>query len=293
MNYQELWQSLEPRYDASEAKAITRTVLEVKFGLTLTDIVCGKVNELSANNSETLRKIFSRLLQGEPVQYVLGEADFDGHIFQVAPGILIPRPETEDLVEAVSCWWDERAKQLAGEADTGNPRLLDIGTGSGCIAVSLSLRHPQAKVTAWDISDSALAMARKNAEKLSANVTVERQDALRPPADQGKWDAIVSNPPYITYQEQAEMEANVLEHEPHLALFVPDEDPLKFYLAIARYALSALREEGLLAFEINPLFAERLTETLRQMGFPQVTILPDRYGKQRIALALAPKRLFA
>ena len=279
MNYQELWQSLEPRYGTSEAKAITRTVLEVKFGLTLTDIVCGKVNELSANNSETLRKIFSRLLQGEPVQYV--------------PGILIPRPETEDLVEAVSRWWDEREKQLAGEAETGNPRLLDIGTGSGCIAVSLSLRHPQAKVTAWDISDSALATARKNAEKLGANVTVERQDALRPPADQGKWDAIVSNPPYITYQEQAEMEANVLEHEPHLALFVPDEDPLKFYLAIARYALSALREEGILAFEINPLFAERLTETLRQMGFPQVTILPDRYGKQRIALALAPKRLFA
>ena len=117
MNYQELWQSLEPRYDASEAKAITRTVLEVKFGLTLTDIVCGKVNELSANNSETLRKIFSRLLQGEPVQYVLGEADFDGHIFQVAPGILIPRPETEDLVEAVSRWWDGREKQLAGEAE--------------------------------------------------------------------------------------------------------------------------------------------------------------------------------
>ena len=157
MNYQELWQSLEPHYGTSEAKAITRTVLEVKFGLTLTDIVCGKVNELSANNSETLRKIFSRLLQGEPVQYVLGEANFDGHIFQVAPGILIPRPETEDLVEAVSRWWDEREKQLAGEAETGNPRLLDIGTGSGCIAVSLSLRHPQAKVTAWDISDSALA----------------------------------------------------------------------------------------------------------------------------------------
>lgn len=168
MNYQELWQSLEPHYGTSEAKAITRTVLEVKFGLTLTDIVCGKVNELSANNSETLRKIFSRLLQGEPVQYVLGEADFDGHIFQVAPGILIPRPETEDLVEAVSRWWDGREKQLAGEAETGNLRLLDIGTGSGCIAVSLSLRHPQAKVTAWDISDSALAMARKNAEKLGS-----------------------------------------------------------------------------------------------------------------------------
>lgn len=293
MNYQELWQSLEPRYGTSEAKAITRTVLEVRFGLTLTDIVCGKVNELSANNSETLRKIFSRLLQGEPVQYVLGEADFDGHVFQVAPGVLIPRPETEDLVEAVSRWWNEREKRLAGETETGGLRLLDIGTGSGCIAVSLSLRHPQAKVTAWDISDNALDMARRNAQKLGANVTVARQDALRPPTDQGKWDAIVSNPPYITYREQAEMEANVLEHEPHLALFVPDEEPLKFYIAIARYALSALREEGLLAFEINPLFAERLIETLRHMGFPRVTILPDRYGKRRITLALAPKRPIA
>lgn len=288
MDYQELWHSLEPRYGTTEAQAITRTVLEMEFGLTLTDIVCGKVNELSANSRVRLRKIFDRLLEGEPVQYVLGEAEFDGHSFRVGPGVLIPRPETEDLVEMVSRWWKEREEQMADRVNTGSQRLLDIGTGSGCIAVSLALRHPQAEITAWDISDAALTMVRHNAERLGATISLERQDALRPPCDHAKWDAIVSNPPYVTHREQAAMEANVLEHEPHLALFVPDEEPLRYYIPIARYASQALRKEGLLAFEGNPLYARQLRETLREMGFQHVRTLPDRYGKHRMTLAIAP-----
>ncbi len=283
MTYQELWKSLAPRYDDGEAKAIARTVLEVRFGMNLTDIICGKVNELSANNRQSLEKMFERLRKGEPVQYVLGEAFFCGHVFHVAPGVLIPRPETAELVAAVAQWVAER--RAGQQPNTPAPSLLDIGTGSGCIAVSLALKCPEVVVSAWDISQEALAIAEGNAGRLGASVSFGRQDALCPPRDKARWDAIVSNPPYITLREKAEMEPNVLNYEPHCALFVPDSDPLRFYQSIAEYAREALREGGLLAFEINPLFANEMEALLRDSAFRDVRIVEDQYGKRRFAFA--------
>lgn len=284
MSYQELWKSLTPRYEEGEAKAIARMVLEVRFGLSLTDIICGKVNELSVNNRQTLEKMFESLRKGMPVQYVLGESEFDGRVFHVAPGVLIPRPETADLVAEVAGWLNGRHESQG--QDTIPFSLLDIGTGSGCVAVSLSLRCPWIKASAWDISEKALEIAAGNADRLGAKVSFALQDALCPPPDKARWSAIVSNPPYVTLREKATMEAHVLDYEPHEALFVPDCDPLRFYQAIVDYARNALREGGFLAFEINPLFAKEIERLLRDAGFVRVRIAEDRYGKSRFTFAI-------
>ena len=326
--YQQLWQSLTPLYDAGEAQAIVRTVLDVKYGMTLTDIICGKVNEISADEERKLEEIIIRLQKGEPVQYVLGEADFAGRPFHVEPGVLIPRPETAEL-----CQWIE--KDMAGistvssgdssEDSSGNSpqatddarRILDICTGSGCIAITLGLNIPNSEVTGWDISEDALRIAQGNVEMMKArNVRIEYQDALalrkaaetdnekmkvnddkevvkpkgeaKTPSTQ-KWDLIVSNPPYICEKEKADMEKNVLEHEPSLALFVPDEDPLKFYRAIAEYASSALKSGGALYFEINPIYEKETREMLLKLDFKDIETKEDAFGKKRMMRAKSTK----
>lgn len=281
-NYTRLWQQLTPLYGRDEAVAIARLVMESLFGLTLTDIVCGRADSLSAEDQARLDAVSVRLATGEPVQYVLGEASFCGRMFHVAPGVLIPRPETETLCQTVI---DTMGQQTA-------PRVLDIGTGSGCIAVTLALGLNQPQVTAWDISDDALAIARDNARRLGAEVTFERRDALRLQAEtEPQWDVIVSNPPYVTLSERATMHDNVLRHEPATALFVPDNDPLRFYRAIAAYAVTALRPGGRLFFEINPRFAKEMAAMLTGMGYAGAGIVKDQFGKERI-IALPPlKRL--
>ena len=323
--YQQLWQSLTPLYDAGEAQAIVRTVLDVKYGMTLTDIICGKVNEISADEERKLEEIIIRLQKGEPVQYVLGEADFAGRPFHVEPGVLIPRPETAEL-----CQWIEEdmiEKSIVSSGDSsedssGNsPQatddaklILDICTGSGCIAITLGLNIPNSEVTGWDISEDALRIAQGNVEMLKArNVRIEYQDALALPkaaetdnekmkvtADKEvvkskgeaktpstqKWDMIVSNPPYICEKEKADMEKNVLEHEPSLALFVPDENPLKFYRAIAEYASSALKPEGALYFEINPIYEKETREMLLKLDFKDIETKEDAFGKKRMMRAI-------
>ena len=323
--YQQLWQSLTPLYDAGEAQAIVRTVLDVKYGMTLTDIICGKVNEISADEERKLEEIIIRLQKGEPVQYVLGEADFAGRTFHVEPGVLIPRPETAEL-----CQWIEKdmiEKSIVSSGDSsedssGNsPQatddaklILDICTGSGCIAITLGLNIPNSEVTGWDISEDALRIAQGNVEMLKArNVRIEYQDALALPkaaetdnekmkvtADKEvvkskgeaktpstqKWDMIVSNPPYICEKEKADMEKNVLEHEPSLALFVPDENPLKFYRAIAEYASSALKPEGALYFEINPIYEKETREMLLKLDFKDIETKEDAFGKKRMMRAI-------
>ena len=319
--YQQLWQSLTPLYDAGEAQAIVRTVLDVKYGMTLTDIICGKVNEISADEERKLEEIIIRLQKGEPVQYVLGEADFAGRTFHVEPGVLIPRPETVEL-----CQWIE--KDLAGistvssedfsedspQATDDAKLILDICTGSGCIAITLGLNIPNSEVTGWDISEDALRIAQGNVEMMKAgNVRIEHQDALalpkaaetdnekmkgnddkevvkpkgeaKTPSTQ-KWDLIVSNPPYICEKEKADMEKNVLEHEPSLALFVPDEDPLKFYRAIAEYASSALKSGGALYFEINPIYEKETREMLLKLDFKDIETKEDAFGKKRMMRAI-------
>ena len=292
--YQEFWQSLTPLYDAGEAQAIVRTVLDVEYGMTLTDIICGKVNELSSDEERNLEEIITRLQNGEPVQYVLGEADFAGRTFHVEPGVLIPRPETAELCQ----WIEEEVSSL----DADDPKqILDICTGSGCIAITLGLTLPNSEVTGWDISEDALRIAQGNVEMLKArNVRIEYQDALMLPkaAEAAEiseaaesslsksWNIIVSNPPYICEKEKADMEKNVLEHEPSIALFVPDEEPLKFYRAIAEYASSALKSEGALYFEINPIYEKETREMLQDLGFKDIKTKEDAYGKKRMMKAI-------
>ena len=277
--YQEFWQSLTPLYDAGEAQAIVRTVLDVEYGMTLTDIICGKVNELSSDEERNLEEIITRLQNGEPVQYVLGEADFAGRTFHVEPGVLIPRPETAELCQ----WIEEEVSSL--EADDPK-QILDICTGSGCIAITLGLTIPNSEVTGWDISEDALRIAQGNVEMLKAgNVRIEYQNALMLPKTAETADIIVSNPPYICEKEKADMEKNVLEHEPSIALFVPDEEPLKFYRAIAEYASSALKSEGALYFEINPIYEKETREMLEELGFKDIETKEDAFGKKRMMKA--------
>ena len=295
--YQQFWQSLTPLYDAGEAQAIVRTVLDVEYGMTLTDIICGKVNELSSDEERNLEEIITRLQNGEPVQYVLGEADFAGRTFHVEPGVLIPRPETAELCQ----WIEEEVSSL----DADDPKqILDICTGSGCIAITLGLTLPNSEVTGWDISEDALRIAQGNVEMLKArNVRIEYQDALMLPkaaeaAEAAEiseaaesslsksWNIIVSNPPYICEKEKVDMEKNVLEHEPSIALFVPDEEPLKFYRAIAEYASSALKSEGALYFEINPIYEKETREMLEELGFKDIKTKEDAYGKKRMMKAM-------
>lgn len=274
--YRELWQRLLPVYDEREAKAIVRMILEERFGLTLTDIVCGALDRLDDPNRNQLNQLMARLEAGEPVQYALGEAIFCGRRFHVEPGVLIPRPETQQLVALT----EDMVRPLV------RPAILDIGTGSGCIAISLALNCPTAAVSAWDISEKALRIAQGNAAALHAEVCFERQDALRPPVGTGrKWDAIVSNPPYVMEKERAEMAENVLEHEPEEALFVPDDDPLRFYRAIARYGRETLKDGGALLFEINPLLAEEMRRMLEAESYRRIEIVVDEFGKERFAKA--------
>ena len=303
--YQQLWQSLTPLYDAGEAQAIVRTVLDVEYGMTLTDIIGGKVNELSADEGRKLEEIIIRLQKGEPVQYVLGEADFAGRTFRVEPGVLIPRPETAELCQWIEKDMIEKPIVSSGDSSEDSPedssgnspqatddarRILDICTGSGCIAITLGLNIPNSEVTGWDISEDALRIAQGNVEMLKArNVRIEYQDALALPKAAEAADLIVSNPPYICEKEKADMEKNVLEHEPSLALFVPDEDPLKFYRAIAEYASSTLKPEGALYFEINPIYEKETREMLLKLDFKDIETKEDAFGKKRMMRAKSTK----
>ena len=283
--YRNLWQPLTALYDEGEAKAIVRWVLEVRFGLTWTDIICGKVEELSPDDQTRLETILRRLAAGEPVQYVVGLADFGPRLFHVAPGVLIPRPETYEL-----CQWivlkrkEERGERREDSQRTDTLRMLDIGTGSGCIACTLAAEMAEAEVTAWDISEEALAIARENARLLGVNVTFEKVDILRV-MERSPLDLIVSNPPYICEKERTEMERNVLEHEPETALFVPDDDPLLFYRTIAEYGRETLKRDGWLYFEINPLYVSDLRELLHVMGYHAIESKEDQYGKPRMIRA--------
>lgn len=295
MTYHDICQRLTPLYGPQEAKAMTRMLLEDLFSLSFADILCGATELLSDADTLRLQQSVARLLDAEPLQYVTGTAFFCGHPFHVAPGVLIPRPETEWIV-------DTAVNLVTSSA----PRILDIGTGSGCIATSISLaladRHCHTE--AWDISEDALRIAADNAERLGADVKFRRRDALRLeedfPAEENQggaealsdtnaaaesWDIIVSNPPYICNREAADMHANVLRHEPHLALFVPDTDPLLFYRAIASYAMRSLRKGGWLLFECNTLYAHDTAQMALDMGFATSVVEDDCFGKPRFVKA--------
>ena len=278
MTYRDICQFLCCRYEEGEARAVARYLLEVGYGLSMSDILCGAVEQLP---QAELKEKMQRLADGEPVQYIVGTAEFCGRRFHVAPGVLIPRPETAEL-----CQW------IIGETRGGLP-ILDIGTGSGCIAITLALDIPNAEVEAWDISLEALTIAHKNANTLNANVTFKEKDIIKcsiaPVLAEQKVSVIVSNPPYIVPSESSAMSDSVLNHEPNIALFTPEDDPLKFYRAISDYAKTALLPQGKLYFEINPLFAQQLEALLKEQGFGDITFKNDQYGKQRFVKAILNK----
>lgn len=296
MTYNQLWKRLTAIYNEREAQAIVRTVLDALFGMSLTDICLGKVTQLSADDTTRLEKIIQRLEKSEPVQYVLGAEWFAGRLFDVAPGVLIPRPETEELVKWTCDEAKEKEKEDNSKEERGkeekevskkgeevpHPSILDIGTGSGCIAITVALALPQARVTAWDISTDALTIAAGNAHRLGASVRFEHQDALSAPDDKERWDVIVSNPPYICDKERADMSDNVLSYEPELALFVPDSDPLLFYRAIVRYASKALKPGGRLLFETNTAYAHEVAQAMADEGFTAIEVRNDCFGKPRM-----------
>ena len=360
MTYSEIWHRIATSYDDGEARAIARILIEELFGLSYADIVCGATEQLSADDTLRLDTAVRRIEQGEPLQHVLGYADFCGNRFCVNGSVLIPRPETEWLV-------DEGAKLMDGciasdetqhKAPHSPKRILDIGTGSGCIAISLKLRLGDAYVEAWDISEEALRTAQDNADALKAEVVFRKRDALKAegeclqggalvssapteqtmdsinsnegalvssaptgqtmdsinsnegalvssaPTEQAMdsinyseanilaapWDLIVSNPPYICDSERSAMDDNVLLHEPHTALFVPDDDPLRFYRAIARYALLTLNPGGTLLFECNTRYAEATGAMLRDMGFEEVTVSDDCFSLPRFVRGSSPSQ---
>ena len=293
MTFRDICQLLCCRYDEGEARAVARYLLEVGYGLSMSDILCGGVEQLP---QEELKEKMQRLADGEPVQYIVGTAEFCGRRFHVAPGVLIPRPETAEL-----CQWiteDHHSTPNTQHSPIGRIRgglsILDIGTGSGCIAITLALDIPNAEVETWDISNEALAIAQQNAKALNANVSFKEKDIIKccsnPALGEGyRVDIIVSNPPYIVPSESAAMSETVLNHEPNIALFTPEDNPLKFYRAISDYAKTALLPQGKLYFEINPLFVQQLEALLKEQGFGDITFKNDQYGKQRFVRATLNK----
>ncbi|MDE5608311.1 MAG: peptide chain release factor N(5)-glutamine methyltransferase [Muribaculaceae bacterium] len=267
---------LAAKYGTREANAMVRMMIEEVMGWSAVDIALRSDYVLNEATAGRLQAIAGRVYDGEPIQYVLGVASFHGLRFKVTPATLIPRPETSELVDII-------ADEAAGRKDL---RILDCGTGSGCIAIALARALPFSRVTGIDISDDALAVARDNASALKADVSFRNADILAlNDADTPLYDIIVSNPPYIAEHEREGMEANVLDYEPHSALFVPDDDPLRFYTAIGSYGLSALAPGGRLYFEINPLYADRLRKDIGGMGYRDVEIMRDMYGRKRFLTA--------
>lgn len=265
---------LQPYYTAEEVSALSRIVCCDLLGQAPTDYYLGKDIVLSSKKEQELEDILQRLSRFEPLQYIEGRTLFLGREFWVAPGVLIPRPETEELVELM-------LKEIPADA-----RILDVGTGSGCIAISLAKELPDTLVTAWDVSPEALSVARANARKLQADVRFVECDVLACQVDEvGLYDVIVSNPPYVTEAEKADMEPNVLQWEPSLALFVPDDDPLRFYRRIAVLGRDMLADGGRLYFEINRAYGREMVEMLRTMGYVGARVEKDLSKNDRFVIA--------
>ena len=278
--FRQIVDTLVPKVEEREARALAFVVLEDAFGLSHTDIYLGKDTAFSEDDTIRLEKILRRLEQGEPVQYVIGTAQFCDLTFRVTPDTLIPRPETEELVGWV-------ASLLPSEAPCS---VLDVGTGTGCIAISLAKQFPKAQVTAWDISEEALAVARQNAQVNGVTVDFRRTDVLEvvneSAASAPSSDVlyIVSNPPYICERERTEMEAHVLDYEPASALFVPDTDPLLFYRALAR--LGQQLHAAAVLVEINQAYGQETVEMFQSSGYSNVELRRDIYGKDRMIKAV-------
>lgn len=269
--YSEAVRRLSTVCSQGEARAMVRILLEDTFGVGMNDVYADKVRQFSADELCEFRTMLQRLENGEPVQYVTGKAQFGELMLRVNPGVLIPRPETLEL-----------AQWAAAECKAG-ARIMDMGTGSGCMAVFLAMNVENARVTAIDISESALETAKSNAILYKTDINFRRADMLKPETlPHEKYDLVISNPPYVCDSEKVEMERNVLEHEPATALFVDDEQPLVFYEAIARHAAASLVPGGRLMVEINRRFPEETAQVLRRNGFVETEMRKDTEGNPRM-----------
>lgn len=270
--------SLTPLVGQNEARSFVWLLFDFLRGYSRVDLILKEQELLEADEQSFLNQALLRLLGGEPVQYVLGQTEFLGFTFKVDKRVLIPRPETEELVE-----W------VVSEAYATRCRILDIGTGSGCIPVSLKKLLPQSEVESWDVSAAALQLAAENAILNKAIVTFCHRDILLfQPSGEETFDVVVSNPPYVRESEKAEMAVNVLDHEPDLALFVPDQDPLLFYRVISRVSQQMLKRGGYLYFEINRSFGKEMEQLLLHEGYVDVLIRRDLSGNERMIRAIWP-----
>ena len=261
--------------EPQEVQAMIRVICEDVFNYDPVDVALRQESDLPDFAPERIADIIARLRRHEPLQYIVGSARFHGHRFSVTPAVLIPRPETEQLVDLI-----------IDENEGSDLRVLDMGTGSGCIAISLARALKFAQVDALDVSRDALEVARKNAADLKVKVRFFESDMLSPqPA--ARYDIIVSNPPYVCWSERDAMDRNVKDYEPGQALFVPDNDPLLFYKAIVPYAAQSLERGGKLYLEINQRFGNEVKRLIQDNGFDEVRIIEDSYGKVRFAAAIS------
>lgn len=262
-------------YAETEASALARWILEEEFGFSTLELYAGKDTDFPMEKRNRLNDILVRLARFEPIQYIIGKTEFCGLTLKVSSDVLIPRPETAELVD-----W------IVSDCPQSGLRVLDIGTGSGCIAITLAERMVEAEVSAWDISERALAVARENALHNNVRIAFSCMDVFNEPTDISVFDIIVSNPPYITESERAEMERNVLDYEPETALFVPDTDPLRFYRRIAHIGNQMLKPGGKLFFEINRAYGSETAAMLKYGGYSQVEVRSDSYGNARMIKAI-------
>ena len=266
-----LAQSIQLDESRDEIHSIVYLLLEAKFGLTKMDIMVGR--EIEPVILVSFTEILNRINQKEPIQYILGKAEFYGRQFAVTKSVLIPRPETELLIRSII------------DDHVSAPTILDIGTGTGCIAITLALEMPSSQVYAIDISDDALLVAKHNAQNLNSKVHFSKSDILKDEGVQHRFDIIVSNPPYVTDTEKSTMKSNVLDFEPHLALFVSNEDPLIFYKAIAKKGRSILKPKGKVYMEINERFGPTVSNLFKSEGYIDILLIKDLDGKDRIVTA--------
>lgn len=282
--YNKLNHSLSDLYPKSEIRIFGNLILKKITDLSLARILADKDMVLSPEQSEEADQIIERLTNYEPIQYVLGETEFFNLKFKVNPDVLIPRPETEELVE----WVSDDLKFVESSSDSAeqNVKILDIGTGCGCIPVALKKHHPKTQISAMDVSAEALVVAKENGALNQTDVGFFQDDILNPKADERKWNIIVSNPPYIPLDEKVDIDKQVKSYEPHVALFSPTEEPLLFYHSIAKYALQHLEPDGKIYLETHKNLSRDVAMLLGEYGFKDVIIRTDMSGNERMVRAV-------
>lgn len=282
--YNKLNHSLSDLYPKSEIRIFGNLILKKITDLSLARILADKDMVLSPEQSEEADQIIERLTNYEPIHYVLGETEFFNLKFKVNPDVLIPRPETEELVE----WVSDDLKFVESSSDSAeqNMKILDIGTGCGCIPVALKKHHPKAQISAMDVSAEALIVAKENGALNQTDVGFFQDDILNPKADERKWNIIVSNPPYIPLDEKVDIDKQVKSYEPHVALFSPTEEPLLFYHSIAKYALQHLEPDGKIYLETHKNLSRDVAMLLGEYGFKDVIIRTDMSGNERMVRAV-------